>query len=132
MSHPAARGVAAKRLHDLDALRACAMFLGVLLHAIFYTIPFRYFMSHVLPGGPNTWTLPYFHLVQLTHGFRMPLFYLLSGYFSALLLQRRGLSGLLTNRIQRIALPLLIGIPTIRSFQFIFNLLQWGRGRDQR
>ncbi len=40
-----------KRLHDLDALRASAMLLGVLLHAVFYTIPFRYFRHHVLPAA---------------------------------------------------------------------------------
>lgn len=115
-----------KRLHDLDALRACAMFLGVLLHAVFHTIPFRYFRHHVLPGGPNAWALPYFHAVQLIHGFRMPVFFLLSGFFCALLWQRRGLRGLLKNRIMRIALPLLICIPTIRSMEYVLNLLEWG------
>ena len=115
-----------KCLHDLDALRACAMLLGVLLHAVFHTIPFRYFRSNILPGGPNTWALPYFHLVQLVHGFRMPVFFLLSGFFCALLWQRRGLSGLLKNRILRIALPLLICIPTIRNLEFILNRLRWG------
>ena len=107
-----------KRLHDLDALRACAMLLGVLLHAVFYTIPFRYFRHHVLPGASNAWALPYFHLVQLVHGFRMPVFFLLSGFFCALLWQRRGLRGLLKNRILRIALPLLICIPTVRSMEY--------------
>ena len=115
-----------KRLHDLDALRACAMLLGVLLHAVFYTIPFRYFRHHVLPGASNAWALPYFHLVQLAHGFRMPVFFLLSGFFCALLWQRRGLRGLLKNRILRIALPLLICIPTVRSMEYILNLLDWG------
>ncbi len=115
-----------KRLHDLDALRACAMLPGVLLHAVFHTIPFRYFRSPILPGGPNAWALPYFHLVQLVHGFRMPVFFLLSGFFCALLWQRRGLKGLLENRIQRIALPLLICIPSIRNLEFILNRLRWG------
>ena len=115
-----------KRLHDLDALRACAMLLGVLLHAVFHTIPWRYFERHILPGGPNSWALPYFHAVQLIHGFRMPVFFLLSGYFCALLWQRRGLKGLLRNRILRIALPLLICIPTVRNLEFILNQMRWG------
>ena len=102
------------------------MLLGVLLHAVFYTIPFRYFRHHVLPGASNAWALPYFHLVQLVHGFRMPVFFLLSGFFCALLWQRRGLRGLLKNRILRIALPLLICIPTVRSMEFILNRLRWG------
>ena len=57
-----------KRLHDPDALRACAMLLGVLLHVVFYTIPFRYFRHHVLPGASNAWALPYFHLVLIVTG----------------------------------------------------------------
>ncbi len=115
-----------KRFHDLDALRACAMLLGVLLHATFHTIPWRYFRYPILPGGPNVWALPYFHAVQLIHGLRMPVFFLLSGFFCALLWQRRGLKGLLKNRVLRIALPLLICIPTIRNLEFIINQLNWG------
>ena len=115
-----------QRFHDLDALRACAMLLGVLLHAVFHTIPWRYFERHIMPGGPNLWALPYFHAVQLIHGFRMPVFFLLSGFFCALLWQRRGLDGLLKNRILRIALPLLICIPTVRNLEYIINRLNWG------
>ena len=115
-----------KRLHDPDTLRACAMLLGVLLHAVFHTIPFRYFRHHVLPAASISQALPYFHLVQLVHGFRMPVFFLLSGFFCALLWQRRGLRGLLQNRILRIALPLIICIPAVRSMEFILNLLDWG------
>jgi len=117
---------AMKRRHDLDALRAGAMLLGVLLHAVFYAIPFRYFLSYVPPGGPNAWALPYFHLVQVIHGFRMPLFFLLSGFFTALLWQRRGLGGLLQNRILRIALPLVLGVLTIRNFLYVNVLLEYG------
>ena len=123
---PPAESPPTKRFHDLDALRACAMLLGVLLHATFHTIPWRYFDRPVLPGGPNVWALPYFHGVQLIHGLRMPVFFLLSGFFCALLWQRRGLKGLLKNRILRIALPLLICIPTIRNLEYIVNRLNWG------
>ena len=56
----------------------------------------------------------------------MPVFFLLSGFFCALLWQHRGLRGLLQNRILRIALPLLICIPTIRNMEFILNRLRWG------
>ncbi len=80
-----------KRFHDLDALRACAMLPGVLLHATFHTIPWRYFDRPVLPGGPNVRALPCFHGVQLIHGLRMPVFFLPGGFFCALFWQRRGL-----------------------------------------
>ncbi len=52
-------------------------------------------------------------LIMAVHGFRMPLFFLLSGYFTALLWRRRGLRALLVNRWQRIGLPLLLGLVTV-------------------
>ena len=47
------------------------------------------------------------------HGFRMPVFFLMSGFFTALLWRRRGLGALLNHRLRRVALPLLIGMFTI-------------------
>lgn len=44
----------------------------------------------------------------------------------ALLLQRRCLPGLLKNRVLRIALPLIICIPTIRNLEFMLNQLTRG------
>jgi hypothetical protein len=47
------------------------------------------------------------------HGFRMQLFFLLSGFFTAMLWRRRGLRDMLRQRAARIALPLLVGSLTI-------------------
>ncbi|MFM1866740.1 MAG: Glucans biosynthesis protein, partial [Planctomycetota bacterium] len=94
------------RLHHLDALRATAMLLGIVLHA-----------SLAYTGGP--WIVrdaghPVFAVTFFAiHGFRMQLFFLLSGFFTALLWRRLGLAGLLKQRAARIALPLLIGLFTI-------------------
>ena len=43
----------------------------------------------------------------------MPVFFLMSGFFTALLWRRRGLGALLNHRLRRVALPLLIGMFTI-------------------
>ncbi len=48
-----------------------------------------------------------------SHGFRMPLFFLLSGFFTALLWRKRGLRALLANRFRRILLPCLLGLVTV-------------------
>jgi glucan biosynthesis protein C len=94
------------RLHHLDALRATAMLLGILLHA-----------SLAYTGGP--WIVrdeghgAFGGVFLAIHGFRMQLFFLLSGFFTALLWRRLGLAGLLRQRAARIALPLLIGMFTI-------------------
>ena len=40
----------------------------------------------------------YFHVYSFIHGFRMPMFFLLSGFFTAMLWQRRGTDGLIRHR----------------------------------
>jgi len=45
------------------------------------------------------------------HGFRMPLFFLLSGFFTAMLWQSRGLQRLWRHRLNRLGLPLAAGLP---------------------
>lgn len=47
--------------------------------------------------------------VYLTHSFRMPLFFLIAGYFARLLYQKRGLRGFVQNRFMRIVVPLCLG-----------------------
>ncbi len=94
------------RFHHLDALRATAMLLGIVLHA-----------SLAYTGGP--WIVRdeghggFAAVFFAIHGFRMQLFFLLSGFFTALLWRRLGLAGLLKQRAARIALPLFLGIFTI-------------------
>ena len=103
------------RFHELDALRAFAMLLGVVLHAFLFLLPLELYWP-VTDQWVATVAVernPYAYLLGLIHGFRMPLFFLLSGFFTALLWQSRGLVLLGRNRLQRIALPLVIGCFTI-------------------
>jgi glucan biosynthesis protein C len=54
------------------------------------------------------WTASSWNLKLITlgvHMFRMPAFFLLSGFFGALLWQRRGTRAMLKNRVERIVLP---------------------------
>lgn len=97
------------RWHDLDALRAFAMLLGIALHASLSFFPW------VWPVQDDTSSIegPFDEFFHAVHGFRMPLFFLLSGFFTALLWRRKGLTNLLGQRIKRIALPLAIGMVTI-------------------
>ena len=93
-----------ERRHDLDALRSVAMLLGIVLHAaLAYTgIP-------IWPTVDDAWP-PFMEINNIIHGFRMPLFFLLSGFFTAMLWKRRGLGGLLIHRVKRILLPLVVGM----------------------
>ena len=103
------------RLNDLDALRAFAMLLGVVLHAVLFLLPGAEFWpvhdkwGYTVEPAKN----PYGYLVAVIHGFRMPLFFLLSGFFSGMLWQSLGLHRLWRHRIKRIGLPLLLGMFTV-------------------
>ena len=97
----------AQRRTDLDALRSFAMLLGIALHASlsFFAFPWPVHdtrRSDLLPL-----------VLVAIHGFRMPLFFLLSGYFTMLVYHRRGLKSLLEQRLTRIFLPLVIATATI-------------------
>lgn len=98
------------RRHDLDALRAVAMLLGIVLHA---GLSFGVEISKFWPVA-DTRTSGFFDILFVAiHGFRMPLFFLVSGFFTAMLWRKRGLRALLSHRFRRIFLPLLLGIATI-------------------
>lgn len=95
------------RRHDLDALRSLAMLLGIALHAALAYVGIGWVVSDERTSEPLRWFVP------AIHGFRMPLFFLLSGFFTAMLWQRRGLTGLLTQRTKRILIPLILACLTI-------------------
>lgn len=118
------------RFHDLDALRAFAMLLGIVLHACLFLMPIddwpiqdKWAASHDFENNP------YAFLFGAIHGFRMPIFYLISGFFTAMLWQSRGLSGLARHRLQRIGFPLLVGtvtiIPATNAFFVPASPLTW-------
>ena len=112
----AGAGRRAQRYYDLDALRAVAMFLGIVLHTSVFLLP------EMLPLWPihdpaATGDPTYKLVIETIHGFRMPVFFLLSGFFSALLWQRRSLRALLTQRLRRVGIPLAVGCFTVVPHQ---------------
>ncbi len=95
------------RRHDLDALRAFAMLLGIVLHSALSFMDWPWVVQDRFREPALSL------LVSAIHGFRMPLFFLLSGFFTAMLWRRRRTAGLLRHRAKRIALPLVLGCMTI-------------------
>lgn len=91
-----------ERLHALDAVRGFALLLGILLHAS---------MSFILPipaldvsQSATLGTMTY-----VIHIFRMPVFYLLAGFFAHMAFHRKGARGFVADRAKRIGIPLLAG-----------------------
>ena len=76
------------------------MLLGIVLHA---AIPFVPYYDADDTGGKFL-----FGLFEYIHLWRMPLFFLISGYFTSMLWLRRGLRALVRHRLRRIAAPLAI------------------------
>lgn len=106
------------RFHDLDALRAFAMLLGIVLHATIFLLPgaepeplwpVQLDYAFEVPLERN----PYGYALVLIHGMRMPLFFMISGFFTAMMWQSRGLRRLGEHRIKRIGLPLVVCLFTI-------------------
>lgn len=97
------------RLHGLDALRAAAMLLGLVLHAAipFMQAPFDW-VAREPSGG---WTFDLFFTG--IHSFRMPTFFLLAGFFSHLVCARKGWRQFLRQRAWRIGVPFLVGMVTL-------------------
>jgi peptidoglycan/LPS O-acetylase OafA/YrhL len=116
-----AEGQAGARYHALDALRATMMLLGIYLHVVVgYT-------------GDGRW--PYIdphpaHGINITlgviHSFRMPTFYVMAGFFGALLWDRRGFAAFASNRAKRVLLPFAV------FWSLMFPLIAIGQVRLER
>ena len=97
-----------KRLHHMDNLRALAMLLGVVFHASLAYSPMLHFFW--LPAD-NQAAEAIDVFAWFSHLFRMPLFFLIAGFFAIFLIEKRGLKGFLINRTMRVLLPLVLFLP---------------------
>jgi surface polysaccharide O-acyltransferase-like enzyme len=97
-----------ERVFALDALRAIMMMLGIVIHA---SITYGVFDYKTGWSFKDSNTNPIFDLVvSYIHSFRMPVFFVVSGYFGALLFYKKGPKAMLMNRYKRIVLPLAAGV----------------------
>nr|WP_315485496.1 acyltransferase family protein [uncultured Undibacterium sp.] len=98
------------RFHYMDNLRALAMLTGVVFHAaLAYSV-----LAHPLwPTADSGQSLIVDAFVWFFHLFRMPLFFVVAGFFAALLVQKRGMGGMIKNRFLRIILPLIVFWPLV-------------------
>ena len=92
------------RLHYMDSLRATAMFLGLVLHSLVYFCEWTSW--HDRNHLESSVFLHY--LAELIHVFRMELFFLVAGFFSLMVCQKRGNLSFIKNRFTRILIPFII------------------------
>jgi peptidoglycan/LPS O-acetylase OafA/YrhL len=115
----------AQRYHGLDFIRASMLLLGVVIHVAASFVegpagadwPYR---------DPNTTPWAGF-IVLAIHIFRMPVFFVIAGFFAALIQDRKGLIALARNRFFRIAIPFGVGwvlLFPIVNISFLVGILR--------
>src|SRR5688572_21716369 len=95
-----------ERFHSFDALRSAMMLLGIWMHGVqCYTI-----LNVYMWPFKDTARSPVFDFtINWVHMFRMPVFFVMAGFFFALLKDRRGTAKTLRNRADRILVPFVLG-----------------------
>jgi len=96
-----------QRYHAFDSLRAAMMLLGLVLHSAMGYVTFP--TERVWPFKDPHPSAFFDLLVAFIHSFRMPVFFVIAGFFAAFLYMTRGARALFRNRAERIALPLACG-----------------------
>jgi len=112
------------RFHGLDACRAAAMLLGLFFHGAvsFMTTDIGWAIrdrsTHIGVDG----------FIWICHTFRMPVFFLLGGFFGRLVYLKLGAAGFIRHRAKRILLPFVVTLlPLMPS---LLVLWRWGMSRS--
>jgi glucan biosynthesis protein C len=96
-----------KRYYNLDFLKAFAMMMGLVIHApILFTMPDlakEFQIENIAPPEDWVWLL-----LTFISNWRMPLFFLLSGFFAVLVIEKKGTSYFIKDRIVRIGITCLL------------------------
>jgi len=97
------------RLHSLDAVRALALLLGVVLHATMSFFP-----------GPRLWLVDdgqssvfLSSTFFVIHMLRMLTFFLIAGFVARMSFHKLGAAAFFTDRLRRIGIPLIVGWPIL-------------------
>ena len=97
------------RLHGIDAVRAFALLLGVVLHATMSFFP-----------GPQVWlvkdsesSIVLSVMFFVIHMLRMLTFFLIAGFVARMSMKRLGAASYFKDRLRRIGVPLVVGWPIL-------------------
>ncbi len=98
-----------QRLHSLDNLRAIMMWLGIVVHVS---------VNYMINPAPTPWrdsqtSLLADMLIVFIHAFRMPVFFILAGFFVAMLATRRGANAMLRQRVRKLVWPFMVFWPLL-------------------
>ncbi len=96
------------RIHGFDAMRAIMMLLGLVLHASMTYSDINYGSVWPLKDPTNNHV---FHIIiEFIHLFRMPAFFVIAGFFGALLFYKKSPGTMVSNRVHRIVYPFIVAL----------------------
>ena len=104
----------AARSHHLNAARMMLMLLGIPYHAALLfqnEIPWEASAGTVSPVAR--------YIVAIVHIFRMPAFFLLSGYLAAVVLAKGDATGWLKRRYLALGIPLIFALILLNPLQIV-------------
>ena len=101
--------------HDLETLRALAMLLMIAFYGCLA------FFDGPWPIRDVQKNEGFALFVLVAHGFQMPLFFVMSGFFTAMLWRTRGVKGMLEHRFRRLFMPLVFALITIAPAAYWIN-----------
>jgi glucan biosynthesis protein C len=98
-----------QRLHSLDNLRAIMMWLGIVVHVS---------VNYMINPSPTPWrdnqtSVLADLLIVFIHVFRMPVFFILAGFFVAMLVAKRGTAAMLRQRVRKLVWPFMVFWPLL-------------------
>lgn len=98
----------------MDSMRSILMMLGVFLHSANIFNPAKSWKIY----SDNTIDIAGY-VVQFIYTFRMPAFFVVSGFFCFLTIKKYGSSEFLRKRLSRIVIPLIVTGLTLNSLQVL-------------
>src|SRR5688572_14418424 len=99
----------------MDSLRAVMMVLGVVLHAAQVFDP----PGDWLMANPET-SMFYSYVTDFIDRFGVPVFFLVSGFFTLFVLLRKGPGYFVSSKLERIGVPILTTPLTLNLLQSVF------------
>lgn len=108
------------RFYGMDFLRSAMLFLGLVLHTAQYYMVMQLFQTKY--DDPSASYSMDFLLLSI-NTFRMHEFFLISGFFTAMLYEKYGRRELLRRRMKRLLIPFLLFWPTLGTVETLWNKL---------
>lgn len=117
-------------MYAFDQLRAIMMMLGLVVH-VSTTYLVRELGAQWPVKDPLNTSLVFDMTVGFIHTFRMPLFFVVSGFFTSMLFFERGGRAMLVNRLKRIVYPFIVGMVILYpAWLLAVNYFRLGEGHE--